>query len=436
MLFSLFLLGSPSLSKANKNKQQILLILTPYPKFITQTYRSSFKKLYPDIELEVIKKGTNDAVEYLLDNKDENIVDIFWASSPESFKRLKAGNTLLTYSANTRAIPKVISGVQISDTNNTYTGYALSGYGFMWNTHYLKIKDLPIPHNWENLGESKYFGHIAMSTPSNSGTTHISVESILQTRGWDNGWKLVKAIAANSKDLSKRSVHVPKKVQKGESGIGIVIDYYGLSSKAQSYPVNFAYSQPVILLPASAAIINNAPNPDAAKKFINFLVSPQGQSLLLDKKSRRIPILPATFDEAPADYPNPYEDEDLAETFDFDIELSVKRYDLVNEMFDAVITNNFDQFSQAAKQTLKLEHALKNNNNEQASQLLTQAKTALMWMPNINSSKAQSDTFLTAFNQSRDTKASFPKTWATEAKQQYQAAIKLAKEGLLLLDKS
>ena len=435
LVLSLLLLSSASGSQATKNKKQTLLVVTPYPQFISQTYRSRFKIYYPDIELEVVKKGTSKAIKYLLKNREENIVDVFWASSPESFRKLQAERMLQAHKANTRGIPKVISGVQISDSNNEYTGYALSGYGFMWNTRYLKIKNLPVPKNWEDLVDSKYFNHICMSTPNNSGTTHVIIENILQTRGWTAGWELIKHITGNTKVLTKRSVHVPQKVQKGECGIGLVIDYYGLSSKAQHYPVDFAYPSPAILLPASAAIIKNAPNLDAAKHFIDFLVSPEGQTLLLDNRSRRIPILPATFDEAPEDYPNPYEDENLANTFDFDINLSVKRYDLINSMFDALISDNFTAFSQATEHVQQLEEALKENNNETAEQLLEQAKLALMWLPDINEEKSQNDSFLTSLKQDSGAMSDLQATWKSEAKLQYQKANTIAEQGLSILIK-
>jgi len=436
LLLGLLLLGGHITTLNAAESAQTLLIVTPYPKFITQEYRQSFKKQYPKIELEIIKMGTSEAIDYFWDNRSENIVDIFWASSPESFSKLKSDGILQQYKANSRGIPKIISGVQISDSENAYTGYALSGYGFMWNTRYLKIKELPVPENWESLGQAKYYGHLGMSTPALSSTTHVAIESILQTRGWDEGWKLVKAIAGNTKNLSKRSFHVPKNVQEGEHGIGVTIDYYALSSIAQHNPVDFSYPSPAVLLPASVAMIKNAPNPEAAKLFIDFLVSPRGQSMLLDNKSRRIPILPATFEEAPEDYPNPYEDDKLSAAFDFDIELSAKRYQLIDVMFDAVISNNFDLYRQATAAVYQLEEVLRKHGNSGVKEQLNQAKEALMWMPDVTYKLSQKDRFLAAFSQidvsdSEELSSKsddYLKQWSSEAKSHYQTAIQLVEQ--------
>ena len=406
-----------------------LVVVSPFPHFITQEYRSAFKRQYPQVELEIIKMGSSEAIKYLMKQSNKHIADIFWASSPDSFNRLKRLDALQPYKATMRGVPKVISGVQLSDSDNYFTGYALSGYGFMWNVRYLKIKELPVPNNWESLSDSKYFDHIGMASPAVSSTTHIAVESILQTRGWEKGWRLVKSIAANTKKLSKRSFHVPQKVEQGEYGIGVVIDYYALSSKAQHHPVDFSYSSPAVLLPASVAMLKGAPNPNAARKFIDFLVSPNGQSMLLDDKIRRIPILRDTFEEAPDDYPNPYKSNKLAETFNFDVVLSTKRYGLIDALFDAIISNNFAALKEATSRIHALESSLKNRNNKEADLLLVQAKEKLLWLPNVTDSQSQDENFLSKTTAQK-------KIWSTAANQSYRDAIKLVKQASMIIKES
>lgn len=406
-----------------------LVVVTPFPQFITYEYRSAFKRQYPQVELEIVKMNSSDAIKYLMASRNKHMSDIFWASSPDSFNRLKRLDVLQPYKANAKGVPNVVSGVQISDKDNYFTGYTLSGYGFMWNIRYLQIKGLPVPTNWESLSEPKYFDHIGMASPASSSTTHIAVESILQTRGWEKGWRLVKGIAANTKKISKRSFHVPQKVQQGESGIGVVIDYYALASKAQHNPVDFSYSSPAVLLPASVAMLKGAPNPKAAKKFIDFLVSPRGQTMLLDDKIRRIPILRDTFDEAPDDYPNPYQGDELAEAFNFEVALSAKRYELIDVLFDAMIVNNFDAFKSAASSIHQLESVIGQHKNKGANLLLEQAKSKLMWLPDVTESQSQNDTFLSGFTNQQ-------KVWSTAAGQSYRDAKKLIEQAFIILNES
>ena len=82
---------------------------------------------------------------------------------------------------------------------------------------------------------------MALSSPSRSGTTHLTVETILQGEGWDKGWSQLLEISGNSAQITERSFGVPDGVNNGQFGIGIVIDFFGLSSKYSGFPVEFVY---------------------------------------------------------------------------------------------------------------------------------------------------------------------------------------------------
>ena len=72
-------------------------------------------------------------------------------------------------------------------------------------------------------------------------------------------------------------------------------------------------------------IVANAPNKAAGEAFLDFLLSPEGQLVLLEPGIRRLPINPATYAKAPADYPNPFKDPTLGARVKFDVAVSEKR---------------------------------------------------------------------------------------------------------------
>ena len=78
----LFITESTVEAEPASKKTESLMIVTPFPRFITQEYQAVFKHHYPEIELNIVKMGSNEAIERLLKDRDENITDIFWASSP------------------------------------------------------------------------------------------------------------------------------------------------------------------------------------------------------------------------------------------------------------------------------------------------------------------------------------------------------------------
>lgn len=64
---------------------------------------------------------------------------------------------------------------------------------------------VPEPREWVDLVKPEYFGHVAISSPSRSGTTHLTVETILQGEGWKEGWAQIIAISGNSAAITERS---------------------------------------------------------------------------------------------------------------------------------------------------------------------------------------------------------------------------------------
>ena len=130
----------------------------------------------------------------------------------------------------------------------------------MWNTRYMKANKLPEPREWADLVKPVYFGHVAISSPSRSGTTHLTVETILQGEGWSKGWNQILAIGGNCAAITERSFGVPDGVNNGQYGLGIVIDFFGLSAKASGFPVEFVYPSVTAIVPANIGLIANARN--------------------------------------------------------------------------------------------------------------------------------------------------------------------------------
>src|SRR4029078_7968242 len=95
----------------------------------------------------------------------------------------------------------------------------------------LKANKLPPPREWADLTKPVYFGDVDVSSPSRSGTTHLTVETILQGEGWNKGWSQILQIAGNSATITERSFGVPDGVNNGQYGIGLGIDFCGLSAK-------------------------------------------------------------------------------------------------------------------------------------------------------------------------------------------------------------
>ncbi|NYT36395.1 extracellular solute-binding protein [Allopusillimonas soli] len=409
-----------------------LVIVTSFATDQTAVFKQAFNKAHPDINVNIINKGTSAGVKYLQETAGNNKTDLFWVSSPDAFEVLKASNLLEKYSPNAKGTASEISGYQIDDPDGYFFGFALSGYGFMWNTRYLESYKLPKPQTWEDLTKPVYFGHLGISAPSRSGTTHLEIETILQAQGWEKGWRTVKEMAGNAKRITNRSFGVPEGVDSGEFGIGIVIDYFGFTSKAAGFPVEFHYPPQTTLVPATIGVVANAPHKDAAHAFVDFVLSPDGQALLFNPKVMRLPVNKEAYKKAPEGIPNPFEGQ-IKAGVQFNSDLSQARYNVVNSLYDVMVTYRFTELREAVKAINEAQAALKDSTNSEALKLLDEAKALAYDVP-ITEEKAGDKDFSAIFKVKRKKaedkvtgrQAEVEKDWDNKVVERYSKAQELA----------
>jgi phosphoglycerate transport regulatory protein PgtC len=412
-----------------------LTIVTSYSKDLTGPLAEGFEKKHPGTKVEMQNRNTAAAVTFIQETKS-NPPDIFWASAPDAFEVLKQNGLLQKYKPKAEGIATKAGSYPINDPDNFYTGFAASGYGIEYNTRYLKANDLPAPKEWDDLKKPIYFGHVGISAPSRSGTTHLTVETILQGEGWEKGWATLLEIGGNLTQVSDRSFGVPDAVNSGQYGIGIVIDFFGLSGKASGFPVEFVYPTVTAIVPANIGIIKGAKNQKAAEAFIEYLLSEEGQQILLLPKIQRLPVRLATYDKAPPGFPNPFKNEKLDAGVKFDVDLSEKRYELVNSLFDRIITFRLKELNAAWKAIHDTEKKLGAKASPAAKKLLADARRLATAVP-ISGAEANNTAIANSFHKLKKgetaagRQAEFEQKWDEAAVKNYTEAKSLAEKAAI-----
>jgi phosphoglycerate transport regulatory protein PgtC len=315
-----------------------VVVITSFPKELFEAFKGAFEARFPGTTVVVKSRPTSAIVAYVQETASRPDADIVWASATDAFAVLKEKGLLQNHRLPEEVanrIPKTIGPYPVHDPDGAYFGFALSGYGIMWNIPYLQAYGIKAPNDWADLVSPAYHNHLAMSAPSRSGTTHLMVEAILQAQGWEAGWDLLLQICGNATAITERSFGVPQGVNNGEYGIGLVIDFFALSAIASGYPVGFAYPAATPITPAGVGMVKGGPNPSAAARFIHLLLGEEGQRLLLEPQISRLPVIPSLYADAPAGFPNPFK---MESTSGFNLQVSETRYALVNALFDQTIT--------------------------------------------------------------------------------------------------
>lgn len=419
----------PSVAAADE-----LVVVTSLPKELFEGYKKAFEAAAPGVKVIVKQQQTNQGVTYLRETRAKPDADIFWASSVDAFLTLKQDGLLEkanVANAGPPRIPAKIADFPIHDPDGFYYGFAVSGYGLMWNTRYMQVHKLPTPKEWVDLTDPRYHGHIAMSAPSRSGTTHLTVEVILQAYGWPKGWETLLAAGGNMGTITERSFGAPEAVISGQYGIGVVIDFFGLSAIASGQPVDFTYPSLTAVVPASVAKVRGAPNGANADKFIGYLLSDEGQALLFTPSIGRLPVMPALYAKGPKGYPNPFQLK--LGGVKFDAKLSSSRVNIVNALFDQVVTFRLAELKsawgtihQAAAAVARAKAGGKDV--AKADALLKDARQLASTVPidDKKADKALND----AFKSRPEVKAKHEAEWDAFAKASYAKARTLVEQAL------
>ncbi|MGC4003690.1 MAG: extracellular solute-binding protein [Pirellulales bacterium] len=412
-------------------------VLTSFPKELTDTYRKAFEAAHPGVRLEVLNKNTTASIAYIKELAAGQRPDVMWASAPDAFEVL-ARDKLLAAAPEVKNphVPAKIGNYPVNDPNGLYYGQALAGYGMMWNTRYLQANKLAAPKEWSDLARPEYFGHVAISSPSRSGTTHLTVETILQGEGWDKGWTQLLEIAGNCAAVTDRSFGVPDGVNNGQFGIGMVIDFFGLAGKASGFPVEFAYPSVTAVVPANIALVAGGKNAEEARKFIAFTLSREGQQLLFDPKISRLPVLAYADLKVPAGYPDVQQIAKRAKVH-FDTALSESRYHVVVSLFDQMVTFRLKELQAATKAIHEAERRIKAKPNARAAELVKEAR-GFAYSPLVGPDTVKNAEFLELFRKNRrEVEVSKQVTgqeelWAAKARSNYARARQLAEEAASL----
>src|SRR5690606_40705985 len=77
---------------------------------------------------------------------------------------------------------------------------------------------------------------------------------------------------------------VLKSVASGEKPYGILVDFMAMNAKQKGSPIEFVFrSEGVPAVTEPVAILATAKNVDGAKKFVDFILSDDGQTLALEQ---------------------------------------------------------------------------------------------------------------------------------------------------------
>ncbi|MEI4472792.1 ABC transporter substrate-binding protein [Frigidibacter sp. MR17.24] len=138
-----------------------------------------------------------------------------------------------------------------------------------------------VPTSWADLAKPAMKGLVAMPSPLYSGAALIHLATLTGTPAL--GWDYYAALAGNDTLADGGNGGVFKAVASGEKPYGVLVDYMALRAKAEGSPIDFVFpDEGVSYVTEPVAIVAGTRHMDAAKSFVDFVLSQPGQELVAD----------------------------------------------------------------------------------------------------------------------------------------------------------
>ncbi|MDR1647912.1 MAG: extracellular solute-binding protein [Zoogloeaceae bacterium] len=324
--------GGAAAELAGHPHENRVVVLTSYAEELVAPFRQAFERRHPGRRVEILWRHSADALAYLRRGGSRE-VDVYWTPAPRNFAILKAEGLLAKLDLDTGALPSHVANYPISDPDGHFAAFELAGYGILYNPETVGKLGLSPPRDWHDLADPAYRGQVQLPIPGRVGFAPVLIEAVLQGYGWDEGWATLAGIAANVDFGGGDSAPDTDDIVIGRKAARMTIDFFAAASRKTDTPLSFIYPPRTAFNPSQVAIFANAPHPVAAREFVDFVLSPEGQEMLLHPDVRRLPVRKEIYDAHPELTAQPFAPGNLA----YDDALRRSRQGLVAALFEIAL---------------------------------------------------------------------------------------------------
>jgi iron(III) transport system substrate-binding protein len=265
-----------------KAQEGRLTLYTSQPNTDAQRTVDAFHARYPKVEISFVRDGTPRILAKLRAEIQAGgpQADVLLIADAVTMEALKRDGLLLPYDkADISAYPP-----GLDDPDRTWFGTKLITTGIVYNER-APLK----PASWRDLTRSEAKGLVVLPSPLASGAALI--HAVTLASNLPEGWRFYEALKANGASAAGGNGDVLRQVAGGEKLYGMIVDFMPIREKAKGAPVDFVFpAEGVSAVSEPVAILKTTRNLEAAKAFVDFLLSPEGQKLALDMGY--IPALP------------------------------------------------------------------------------------------------------------------------------------------------
>jgi len=230
---------------------------------------------------------TTGLVTRLIEEKSRPRADVFWNNEVAQTIVLKGKGVLQPYQTQAaKAFPD-----RFKDAEGYWTGFAARGRVLIYNTTLVKTP----PTSIQAFLDPQWAGKAAMARPL-FGTTATEASALFALWGEEKAMAFFQRLKANRMAVLSGNASVRDAVARGDYAFGLTDTDDANGAVEDGLPVKWLFPDQdgigALIIPNTVALIAGAPHPEAAKKLIDYLLSPAVEAKLSRLRSLQIPLNP------------------------------------------------------------------------------------------------------------------------------------------------
>jgi iron(III) transport system substrate-binding protein len=216
--------------------------------------------------------------------------DIWWGGTSDP--HLEAAELGLTEEYRSPSLAKLHPWAlkQAIQSNHRTVGIYAGTLGLVWNTEQLAKKKLAAPRCWADMLRPEYRDEVQMAHPATSGTSYIILATLVQLQGEEPAFDYFRKLHRNINQYPRSGAAPMRNTASGETTLSLTWMFAAVAETNAGFPVTaVAPCEGSGYEIGSMSIIKGGKNPDNARKWYEFALTPQAQATGVRAKSFQIP---------------------------------------------------------------------------------------------------------------------------------------------------
>jgi iron(III) transport system substrate-binding protein len=267
-----------------------LLIYTPHGQDLLKDSIGRYQAAHPDVDVQFLDMGSREVLERIRAERNRPQADLWWGAAHSTFQTAAEENLLTPYR------PTWADAVPASsrDQQDRWYGTYKTPEVIVYNSDAVKAEDAP--KDWDDVLDPKWRDRVLIRNPNPSDSMRAIFSAMIwrsykDTGSPEKGYEWLKRLDANVHEYTVDGTLLMQKLVRREGLITLwnLPDVW-IYKEQRGFPVGYVFpasGTPVIT--DGIAIVRGAPNEEDAKRFYEFVNTPESL-VVAAKKYYRIPV--------------------------------------------------------------------------------------------------------------------------------------------------